>query len=393
MTLSAVLEVESNVYLDAYGSVVTNGPFDTPFTIQALGTAHDGETPVTLADAAGKFVSVDSHGRVVLSSNAGPGATFGLAGSLAYGQQVSLKAPDGRYLTSLYSNGGHQYGQNLPHVNKVTVLADPAYYTLRRQRQQASNLVSTAFLPSQHGFKFANSFSGHGPVATVRLFGASIHVGDISAGLCGGMVYAALDFFLARRPIPADTSSPTQGPLLDYISQRQIESLGPPQMLEAYKYASWLWSKTHETELGGLPFVGGFFGGHGLAYYMLQDEWPRIQQDINAGTPAPLGIVVNKDVMPTNIPLTISALKQCHQLLAYAYEKDAAGNVILHVYDPNVVGVDADHVTLTFSAAPNPDFHTIPLSTPLTSANLGNDTFKGFFHSTAYQRTVPPAGL
>src|SRR5215213_9821793 len=78
------------------------------------------------------------------------------------------------------------------------------------------------FVPSRHGFHFPNCFRSNGPINT--------------AGLCGGMVLAAFNYFRYRIPIPSHTredidmqvsynlSSKTSGaePLIDYIFQSQI---------------------------------------------------------------------------------------------------------------------------------------------------------------------------
>lgn len=49
------------------------------------------------------------------------------------------------------------------------------------------------FLPSRHGFAFVNSWPSEPAVVLTTPFG-KIGVGNASAGLCGGMVFAALDY-------------------------------------------------------------------------------------------------------------------------------------------------------------------------------------------------------
>ena len=57
----------------------------------------------------------------------------------------------------------------------------------------------TAFSPSASGFRFPNSFP-HVPVRHIGIPGVvSIPIGDASNGLCGGMVFAARDYFEAGR--------------------------------------------------------------------------------------------------------------------------------------------------------------------------------------------------
>src|SRR5215217_3344320 len=51
----------------------------------------------------------------------------------------------------------------------------------------------TSFLPSRNGWPFDNRFES---VPPFKLIG-ELKYGDASKGLCGGMVYAALDYFVA----------------------------------------------------------------------------------------------------------------------------------------------------------------------------------------------------
>ena len=49
------------------------------------------------------------------------------------------------------------------------------------------------FQPSANGFAFENSWPSEPAVSVETAFGP-INIGDASAGLCGGMVFAALDY-------------------------------------------------------------------------------------------------------------------------------------------------------------------------------------------------------
>ena len=59
------------------------------------------------------------------------------------------------------------------------------------------------FLPSTCGFGFANAFL---PQPLFRLPLAGLRVGDASRGLCGGMVFAARDYF-ERGSAPRPTAT------------------------------------------------------------------------------------------------------------------------------------------------------------------------------------------
>jgi hypothetical protein len=90
------------------------------------------------------------------------------------------------------------------------------------------------FLPSRCGFHFSNSSFPHVPHGKINLFGKEIAIGDAANGLCGGMVFAACDYFESRISIPPDRVAPSSGRLFDYIVKRLYDSFnlllppGPP---------------------------------------------------------------------------------------------------------------------------------------------------------------------
>lgn len=66
----------------------------------------------------------------------------------------------------------------------------------------------TGFLPSVNGFQFSNAFA-HAPDIQISILGQNIAIGDAANGLCGGMAFAARDFFQAgQRPRRAWTARP-----------------------------------------------------------------------------------------------------------------------------------------------------------------------------------------
>jgi len=75
----------------------------------------------------------------------------------------------------------------------------------------------TSFTSQQHNFHFANTFVNQ--VATLP-GGLRIE----TYGRCGGMAYAALDYYLAGLPVPPDTTTPPDGNwLADYIYSRLLD--------------------------------------------------------------------------------------------------------------------------------------------------------------------------
>jgi hypothetical protein len=223
------------------------------------------------------------------------------------------------------------------------------------------------FLPSTSGFRFANSFP-HVPVRRIGIMGViSLGIGDASNGLCGGMAFAARDYFEAGRTPDASTDAPSEGPLFDYLVDRLLDSFdlprGPTRYLQLMSPllpdGETVWSR-----LGLAP--------HGRAWRSVRQEWPSIRADIEAGHPCPMGLVRVKSTDPMD-------LKQNHQVLAYGYEI-VGSTLAIRVYDPNLPG--RDDVTLTFSlAAP-----TRP--TPISMYPPGTSAFAVF--RTAYAPEEPP---
>lgn len=245
------------------------------------------------------------------------------------------------------------------------------------------------FKPSVNGFHFPNSFAAGIPLTTITIpipggSPITVPIGDASNGVCGGMVWAVLDFFTTqpRQHIPATTAVPGAGnPLTAYINKRLLDSftLWAGLGSNAAHYAGLMTTLDHDTWLA-----------HGVPYVIANSEWPKIKADIDAGRPSPLGLVPDTWTWPTNIPLIVERYKHSHQVLAYGYDFADDQTLTLYVYDPN--DPDDDNSTIVINLA-NPT-HTSPLSTPKITANIaGNHTFHAFFRSNDYSTVAPPAGL
>jgi hypothetical protein len=183
------------------------------------------------------------------------------------------------------------------------------------------------FLPSTSGLRFANSFP-HVPVRRIGIPGVlSVPIGDASNGLCGGMAFAARDYFEAHRPPPADTTAPGSGPLFDYLVDRLFDSFDLP--FGPVKYLQ-LMSPAMPDADSVLSRIG--LAPHGRAWRTIVQEWPTIRADLDAGHPSPLGLVRIRSTNPVD-------LKQNHQVLAYGYDLEGTA-LTLRVYDPNWPGRD-----------------------------------------------------
>ena len=225
----------------------------------------------------------------------------------------------------------------------------------------------TGFVPSQHGFHFANAFPSV-PVITIPIpLGKKVVLGDASNGLCGGMVFCALDHFLAKRPIPAMRTPPKSGTLFDTIVRRLLNSFNLPLGILGYIVLMNPDFPDGETRSGGINFAP-----HGRAWQTIRVEWPIIKSMLDAGTPCPLGLVRVKSK-------DLSQLARNHQVLATGYDV-IDDRLTLFIYDPN--HPDRDNLTLSLSLA------TPEQPTPITYSARDWPVY-AFFH-VHYKFRSPP---
>jgi hypothetical protein len=201
-------------------------------------------------------------------------------------------------------------------------------------------MVSAAvpgFLPSTHGFRFANRWPP-GPTVTFGPFDPRIiGIGDASTGLCGGMVTTARDLFEAGIAMPPDTEPPANGsPRFRAIVRRQVESL------------DWLRTPLRFFDLQAFrpdPATGifGFLRREPPGVVAIRDEWPRIRDEIKAGHAPILGLIRTSSSSPRD-------LTRNHQVLAYGFDEDAGGFRI-RIYDPNHPGQDDVELRASLGAA------------------------------------------
>ena len=257
-----------------------------------------------------------------------------------YGNTFHVHAPPGYYADYVDAEGQK-------HGNR-------AILTIRFRT--TSKVAVAGFLPSRNGFQFANRWDGSLPVVTVgfiwnRLLDAMsgdladllgiAHVSEdwlpvthADGGLCGGMVYAAMDYFNARQlPPPAtyklvtppgvmQAVSPDSAsdPLFQYTRQRLLDSFdfnGRGARWLAYS------SPVYPDDDEGVLQSAGV--AKGKAWVTYREEWPRIRALLDRGQLAPVGLVQSAQ-------FDVGAN---HQVLAYAYRQ--SGQVVqLWIYDPNV---------------------------------------------------------
>lgn len=224
----------------------------------------------------------------------------------------------------------------------------------------------TGFVPSQHGFHFANSFPSV-PTITIPIPFGRVELGDASQGLCGGMVFCALDHFMAKRPIPAEKKPPTTGTLFDTMVRRLLNSFNLP-----FGIVNYITFMDPEYPDGETRVKGGRFAPHGRAWQTIRVEWPIIKRILDSGQPCPLGLVRVK----VN---DLSKLGHNHQVLATGYDVHD-DTLTLFIYDPNYP--DRDNLTLSLSLA-NPE-----QSTPI-AYSADRQPVHAFFH-VKYKFRSPP---
>ena len=171
----------------------------------------------------------------------------------------------------------------------------------------------TSFDPEKHGFRFRNTFQND-----------FIRELDVrTGGLCGGMVYAALDYYRAERDVPTQSYRPAvQTPLHDYIYHRQVTSL--TENLDKWAEVGFNPFGARDSEFFNWGLQG--FGGGRLE---------ELRYEIDRGRPVPLGLQEYGDGSAGN-----------HQVLAIGYDlgrykgdlKAYREDMRIFVYDPNYNG-------------------------------------------------------
>jgi hypothetical protein len=183
-----------------------------------------------------------------------------------------------------------------------------------------SNAVQ-GFLPSTHGFRFANSW----PRSAARRWQVGfleVGVGDVGRGLCGGMVFAARDRFERGEPAAPDPETPAPGmPLFREIVDRQFDSFGRLWIVPIRFFLS---------SALGTPAS--------RARATVKEAWPAIRAEIDAGRPSMVGLVRAAGWNPLSVGMG-------HQVAAYAYESTSE-RIALPVYDPNHPGDDTVEVRI-----------------------------------------------
>jgi hypothetical protein len=200
-------------------------------------------------------------------------------------------------------------------------------------------MLRTAFQAVDNGFHFSNNdveWQLHIPFMPF-LKGKNV---------CGGMCYAALDYWYARQSPPTQTKVPPLGTELnEYLVDRQISAHGfaIPRVLGATNF-----------RMRADVFKSS-----------VEEEIPKIIASLRTGRPIPLLLIRDK-------------MLDCHFVLAIACTPPAPGGTFtdITVYDPN----QPDKIV---------QFWVNAGISQMNLANDGNVTF-GFYADTSYDFSDPP---
>ena len=275
-------------------------------------------------------------------------ATTGTEGRVYY----NIVAPDGSggelyihwdspLIESQYGNTFHVWAPANWEVTHTGGQGHDAELDIRLRRSVRRNVPN--FYAEGRGFAFTNHWDPALPVVTLgllwnKLFDSlpgplgSLGVGRLmdeswapithaDMGMCGGMVYALMDYHAAHL-LPPDGEKPPDSPnvtLFEFIRDRLWDSFDVGG--EGHRFLGYSSPHYPNGDEGVVQAVGLT---RGRAWITYRDAWQQIQQDIDSGSLSPLGLVHTDN-------LDIGAN---HQVLAYGYKKSGQ-DVELYIYDPN----------------------------------------------------------
>ncbi len=208
----------------------------------------------------------------------------------------------------------------------------------------------TGFDPKKHGFRFVNDFVN-------TPFQPPIKV--VTSGMCGGMSYTALDYYLAGVEIPKQDYRPSHStPLQTYIYRRQETSL----LMNVDNWAN------YEFNPSGVRTLEIFNWG-------LRERLAELKASIDQGMPIQVGLKG-----------TTAGFGHDHQVLAVGYDMgrykgdvgDYKEELQIFLYEPNhpgeVVTMMADQAKMEFYYKEHPE-----------------KRWRSYFTDVKYAKQAPPA--
>lgn len=165
--------------------------------------------------------------------------------------------------------------------------------------------ITTQFTHKNHGFRFPNAFAIniHLPLRT-QPWSVNTYY-----GLCGGMCFAALDYYYNNIPIPSLATQPQHpSAMFWYLVKRQIHSFR--LMTVPIKVIYWMFNTDNR-----------------LLNYTVNKVIPELESSLSNGNPVVLALIRQKGwANPTNN----------HQVIVTGIDTlSTQDRITLHVYDPN----------------------------------------------------------
>jgi hypothetical protein len=145
--------------------------------------------------------------------------------------------------------------------------------------------------------------------------------GSVAYGLCGGMCFAALDYYHAGRSVPGESDVDLIVPeVQNYLRRRQLDSLSLPVVARVIR-----WMMLDDRDVGRLTVT---------------QQFPKLRARLERDDPAVLLLVRARGMEdPT----------RNHQVIAVGYQlDDTAGYLTIYVYDPNHPGMEPT-ISMTIS--------------------------------------------
>jgi hypothetical protein len=222
-------------------------------------------------------------------------------------------------------------------------IARPGRMVPEYQAEEVPQVKVSNFHPKTCGFRFQNSFpAGQYTLPNPISIGPITinEIGDTTNGMCGGMVFAARDYYeyghspwpedlLNRRPpnSPVSRSVPDEdSKLFNFLSERLFDSFKPGDgnTLGAALYQT-LMNSANTKKWGQVKKSRN---------EVMKEQWENtIKPTLDSDNPCPLGLI-HVDTHGKPFKTGLNQLGNNHQVLAYGYTQ--SGNVIeIYVYDPN----------------------------------------------------------
>ena len=195
------------------------------------------------------------------------------------------------------------------------------------------SVFNVKFDPKKHGFEFTNYFTGDMLVEIPGI--GTVNLGGTTYGLCGGMVFAALDTFKlgAVAPDVPTTPPPSGTPMRSFLYERQINSLKYEDGFLVRRLVAWMRKPLNDNTVPNPLAEGGVnVIERGLIHLSGKEFKSNIRPKLDAGNPVTIVLVKASGEDMVSNPK--AAFSKNHQVLALGYSRHG-DEWDIHIYDPN----------------------------------------------------------